>query len=57
MEYIRTIHNRGSVLFLESPEELHEFKQLVARAVNTWEQAPQWAKDLNDTLQNNPIIT
>ena len=35
-------------------KEYDDLKQLVARATNTWEQAPQWVKDLNDTLQDVP---
>ena len=34
-----------------------ELKTLVSRAINTWDTAPQWVKDLNDNLNGNPVIS
>ena len=35
-------------------KEFAEFKQLVARAVNTWDSAPAWIHKLNSELQQIP---
>lgn len=35
-------------------KEYHEFRELVSRATNTWDQMPPWVRVLADTLQDNP---
>lgn len=49
--------SRSAVLMLDTEKEQEDFKKLVARATNTWEQAPQWVKTLNDTLQDVPLAS
>ena len=35
-------------------KEFGEFKQLIARAVNTWDNAPDWVHKINSELQQIP---
>lgn len=37
-------------------KEHDEFVQLVNRALNTWDTAPKWLKDLGDRLAENPPV-
>lgn len=47
----------GATLLIQriTPQEEAEFKTLVSRAINTWDTAPKWIKDLNDNLNGNPV--
>lgn len=36
------------------PHHVAEFKKLVARAMNTWDDAPEWAKKLDSMLSSVP---
>jgi hypothetical protein len=41
-------------LSLNSPQRVEEFKELMQRALNTWEDPQPWAVEIMDALTNTP---
>jgi hypothetical protein len=44
----------NSMQLYASDDKYEDFKQLVARALNTWDTAPQWLVDLDHMLTGTP---
>lgn len=44
----------GVFMLSVSEQEYEEFKQLVARATNTWDTMPPWVRTISDALADNP---
>jgi hypothetical protein len=46
-------YNRSAILTV-TDAEYEEFKELVSRAINTWDDAPAWIKQLSMELEECP---